>query len=204
MVTLYEFIYDELDQPDSLDLVGLGAAQSEYDNQWLYRMNKGFSELNGVESVYDYWLGLENDVTRNFDIVGDVFTHDFETDFLSSDSALLVVPKPSIYRKSGDFSNSFLQKYQDLSSLVNTELDGVLMREVETDVDSYPVDSEYERLAENFREGFKKKPESMVDIGPEEIANMINCQRGISATNINWSPESYREQMILVKEREKV
>jgi len=29
MVTLYEFVYDELNQPESIDLVGLGAGQEE-------------------------------------------------------------------------------------------------------------------------------------------------------------------------------
>lgn len=203
MVTLYEFVYNELDQPESVDLVGLGAGQSEHDNQWLYRMNRGFSETEGVESVEDYWLGLENDITRDYDITGDVFKQDFEIDTLDSEASLLVVPKPSIYRPTDDFANSYVQNYEDLSDLVNTELDGVLMREVDRDIKSFPIDSEYEKLAENFREGFRKKPKSMVDLGPEDMANMLNGQRGISATSINWQPDTNYEQMILVKERER-
>lgn len=203
MVTLYEFVYDELDQPESIDLVGLGASQLESDNQWLYRMNQGFSEVNGVENVEDYWLGLENDVTRDYDIVGDVFEQDFETDILDSDASLLVVPKPSIYRPTDNFTNSYVQNYEDLSGLVNTELDGVLMREVDTDIENMPLEAEYEKLAQNFREGFRKKPKSMIDIGPEEMANMLNGQHGISATSINWQPDAGYEQMILVKEMER-
>lgn len=201
MVTLYEFVYDELGQPESIDLVGLGAGQSENDNQWLYRMNRGFSETEGVESVEDYWLGLENDITREYDITGDVFKQDFETDILDSEASLLVVPKPSIYRPTDEIGNSYVQNYEDLSGLVNTELDGVLMREVDRDIESAPLHAEYEKLAQNFREGFRKKSKSMVDIGPEEMANMLTHQDGISATNINWQPEAGSEQMILVKER---
>jgi len=201
MVTLYEFVYDELDQPESIDLVGLGAGQSEYDNQWLYRMNRGFSETEGVESVDDYWLGLEDDPIRDYDISGDVFKQDFEADTLSSEASLLVVPKPSIYRPVDNFANSYVQNYEDLSDLVNTELDGVLMREVDRDINSFGIENEYERLADNFREGFQKKPKSMIDVGPEDMANMLNCQKGVSATSIKWQPNTYGEQMILVKER---
>lgn len=201
MVTLYEFVYDELEQPESIDIVGLGAGQSENDNQWLYRMNQGFSEVENVDHVEDYWLGLENDSTRDYDITGDVFKQDFETDILESEASLLIVPKPSIYRPVDEFTDSYVQNYEDLSGLVNTELDGVLMREVDRDIESFPVDAEYEKLAENFREGFQKKPKSVVGIEPQDMANMLTYQEGVSATSINWQPDTYGEQMILVKEK---
>ncbi len=201
MVTLYEFVYEELDHPESIDIVGIGAGQSEKDNQWLYRMNRGFSETEGVDSVEDYWLGLENDPVRDYDITGDVFKQDFETDILESEASLLIVPKPSIYRSTDEIGNSYVQNYEDLSGLVNTELAGVLMREVDRDIESVPLQSEYEKLAQSFRESFRKKPKSMIDIDPEDMANMLNCQRGISATSINWQPEAGYEQMILVKEK---
>jgi len=200
MVTLYEFVYDELNQPESIDLVGLGAGQEEKDNQWLYRMNKGFSKTEGIDSVEDYWLGLENDPVREYDIVGDIFQQDFETDILESEASILVVPKPGIYRPQDGGDESYTRRYQDISGLVNTEIDGVLMREVGKDIDSCNIKAEYKEILENFRDGYK--PESGRPIEPDDIANMLAADNTLSPTSINWQPDnSSSEHMILVKEK---
>lgn len=61
-------------------------------------MNRNFYRLEGVGEVEDYWLGFEDDPTREYDITGDVFEEDFSDEVLDSDVSVLVAPKPSVYR----------------------------------------------------------------------------------------------------------
>jgi len=138
-------------------------------------MNKGFSKTEGIDSVEDYWLGLENDPVREYDIVGDIFQQDFETDILESEASILVVPKPGIYRPQDGGDESYTRRYQDISGLVNTEIDGVLMREVGKDIDSCNIKAEYKEILENFRDGYK--PESGRPIEPDDIANMLAADK---------------------------
>jgi hypothetical protein len=203
MTTLYEFLYQELDQPETVDLVGIGAADDEYRNQWLYRMNHGLSDIEGVESVEDYWLGFEEDSSMDYDITGDVFQQGFDEGVLDSEASLLVVPKPSIYRPRDDDAASYISNYEDLSELAHAEIDGVLMRQVAKDINAIPSRLEYEQIAQNFREAVRKKPEVMTEFNTDDIANMLTVQSGVSATSINWKPgQSTREEMILVKGNE--
>lgn len=199
MVTLYEFVYDELDQPESIDLVGLGAGQSENDNHWLYRMNRGFSETDGVESVEDYWLGLEDDPV-DYDLRGDILSGDIETDQLQSEASILVVPKPSIYRSEHSDMKSYVANYKDISDKVKTHVDGVLMREVGRDFENIPTEFEYDEIMREFRGNLTNKKVPLNEFGSDEVANMLMHRDGLLARGINWEPEnSLNEEMVLVK-----
>lgn len=194
MTTLQEFVYSEMDEPDSLDVVGLGPADREEDNQWLYDMTDGFSEVNGLDQVNDYWLGFEED-DRDYDIEGDVFEQDFYDESLKGDASLLVAPKPSIYRGAAIEDNSYTSNYIRFAELVHTGLDAVLMRQVGEDFDNMAHHLEFSDMAENFRNGFQKKAQSMQEMEPSDMANIVQNQPEVHATHLEW--ETKDEQIIL-------
>ncbi len=200
MTTLQEFVYSEMDEPDSLDIVGLGPAEREEDNQWLYDMNGRFSSVEGLNQVDDYWLGFEQD-ERDYDIEGDVFEQEFYDDILQGDASMLVAPRPSIYRGAAAQDNSYTSNYVRFGELVNTGLDSVMMREVGEDFDNMPGHLEYGDMAENFRNAFQKKQRSMQEMDPSDMANIVQNQPGIRATHIDW--ETQDEQIIFVTEKQR-
>lgn len=200
MTTLQEFVYSEIDEPDSLDIVGLGPAEREQDNQWLYEMTDDFSGVDGLNQVNDYWLGFEED-KRSYDIEGDVFEQDFYDNVLDGDAAMLVAPKPSIYRGTATEDNSYTSNYIQLGELVHTDLDAVMMRQVGEDFDNMTHHLEYGDMAENFRNGFQKKAQSMQEMEPSDMANIVQNQPEVHATHLDWSTED--EQIIFVTEEQR-
>jgi hypothetical protein len=200
MTTLQEFVYSEIDEPDSLDIIGLGPAEREEDNQWLYEMADDFSEVEGLNRVNDYWLGLEQD-DRSYDIEGDVFEQDFYDDVLDGDASMLVAPKPSIYRGTATDDESYTSNYVRFGRLVHTDLDAVLMRQVGKDFENMAHHLEYDDMAKNFRNGFQKKAQSMQEMQPSDMANVVQNQPEVRATHLDWSTED--EQIILATEHQK-
>ncbi|MFQ3308389.1 MAG: hypothetical protein ACI977_000623 [Candidatus Nanohaloarchaea archaeon] len=199
MTTFHEFVYSELGEPDSLDIVGLGPAEREYDNQWLYEMNRNFSRIDSLDQASDYWLGFEQD-DRDYDIEGDVFEQDFYDAILDGDAAILVAPKPTIYRGSATEDNSYTSNYVELGELAKTGLDAVLMRKIDEGFEAL-THLEYKDMADNFREGFQKKERSMQEMEPRDMANVVQNQPDIQATHLNWTTQD--EEVILVTESQK-
>lgn len=200
MTTLWDYVHSELDEPETMDLVGLGAADREYNNQWLYRMNRNFSRLEGMEEVEDYWLGFEDDPTREYDITGDVFEEDFSDQVLDSDVSVLVAPKPSVYRGAASDEKSHVGNYLRFAETADREIDAVLMREVRKDFENFPKHLEYGEMAQNFREPFQKKQLSMQEMTAADMANILQMEPGIKATQINWQPENFPdEEMVLLQ-----
>lgn len=199
MTTLYEFVYDELDQPESIDIIGVGVSPDHAQNQWLYRMNRGFSEVEGVHSVVDYWLGLEDD-PQDYDLRGDVLAGDFDTDQLDSETSLLVTPRPSIYRSENTDGGSYVANYKDLSDNVESLVDGVLMREVGRDFQNIPKKFDYDEIMSSFGFNYVNKKVPLDEFGNQEVANMLTHRDGILARGINWEPPTARnEEMVLVR-----
>lgn len=200
MTTLHEYVHAQLDEPQSLDVIGLGAAEREYDNRWLYEMNRDFSRVEGLEEVNDYWLGFEGD-ERDYAIEGDVFQQDFSDDILDSEASLLVAPRPIIYRGAAIEDDSYTSNYVKFGELAKTDLDAVLMRQVGEDFQNVPDHLEYEDMAEHFREAFQKKALSMGEMNASDMASMVQNQPGISATYLDWATEE--EEAILVTENQR-
>lgn len=202
MTTLWGYVHSELDEPETMDVIGVGAADREYDNQWLYRMNRNFSDIQGLEEVSDYWLGFEDDPTREYDITGDVFEYDFSDELLDSDASILVAPKPSVYRGAASEEKSHVGNYLRFTETAHKEIDAVLMREVGKDFENFPKHLEYDDMAQNFREPFRKKQRSMQEMTAGDIANILQLEPGIQATQINWEPENLpNEKMIFLHTR---
>ena len=195
MTTLWEFISDNL-ETDSADLIGLGASQDEYHNQWLYKAEKGLSDAG--MNVSSYWLGLENDPVRDYDITGDVFLQDFDHDMLDLEASVLVAPRPSIYRgATQDFA--YVSNYIDMAGLVDEELDMVVMTEVERDIWHNIHVADREDISEYFGSRMENKGFPMEDLQARDLADIIN-RNGKEATHVQ---RKNGEEIILAQPRQK-
>lgn len=179
MTTLWDFVADSL-ETDSADVIGVGASQDEYHNQWLYRAEKGLEDAG--MNVSKYWLGFENDPARDYDIKGDVFLQDFENEKLASEASLLVAPTPSIYRgATEDFT--YFSNYIEMADLVDTELDMVVMTEVDRDLEYNVLLTDKRGVSENFGPMMENKRFPVEDLNARDLADIINMN-GAKATHI--------------------
>lgn len=191
MSVVWEYIAEEL-EAETADLIGVGASQREYDNQWLYRTSRGLSEA-GIDTK-DYWIGINGCEARDYDITGNVFQQSFEQDFLGSEASILVAPRPSIYRGNGD--HTYASNYTSMAGLVEESLDMVLMREVGQDINSNVFSTEKSGFSDYFPvlEDFKFPLE---EIEPSDLANIVKRSTGLETIHIH--SQRLDEEMILVR-----
>lgn len=131
MEGLYGFLYDEMEEPDSLVVISTGKSPDEDRNRWFYDILDGFEE-EGVETE-GYWLGIPGQEDVGYDIEENVFEYNFYDD-LGAENQLLLVPRPGVLRYNPDNpKNDPVGNYRSIASKVDRGLDAALMTEVDED-----------------------------------------------------------------------
>lgn len=131
MEGLYEFVYQEMEEPESLAVISTGRSPDEDKNQWFYDVLNDFEEKS-VEAE-GYWLGIPGQKDVSYDIEENVFEYKFYDD-LEVESQLLLVPRPGVLRYNPDNpKNEPVGNYRSIARKVDRGLDAALMTEVDED-----------------------------------------------------------------------
>lgn len=131
MQDFYDFLYGELDQPDSLALVGTGKSHDEQRNKWIYDQAAQFRSYGA--DVETGWLGIPGQNDIEYDIVENAFQWDGQ-ESLDMDRTLFRVPKPGVLRYNPDNpKNDPLENYVSIAQAIEKDVDAALMTEVHED-----------------------------------------------------------------------
>lgn len=127
----FDFLYDELDRPDSIALVGTGKSSSEERNQWLYNEAEEFRRYGA--DVETGWLGVPGQEDIRYDIVENAFEWAGQ-DLQGTQRTLFRVPKPGVLRYNPDNPrNDPLENYVSIAKRIEKDVDAALMTEVHED-----------------------------------------------------------------------
>ncbi|WEL23194.1 hypothetical protein [Candidatus Nanohalovita haloferacivicina] len=131
MPDFYDFLYEQLDEPDSLALIATGKSNDERRNQWLHDEASEFRDY-GVD-VEVGWLGIPGQDGVDYDIVDNAFEWEGENS-LDMERNLFRVPKPGVLRYNPENPrNDPLENYVSIAKRIEKDVDAALMTEVHED-----------------------------------------------------------------------